>query len=73
MKMFELLTTESEREYSHGGGQVVAVLAFYSGDPSLNPAEAYSFSAKIAFEKDEHKQKEAGVGTLKRERKKETY
>ena len=52
---------------------MVAVLAFYSGDPSLNPAEAYSFSAKIAFEKDEHKQKEAGVGTLKRERKKETY
>ena len=26
-----------------GGGQVVCVLAFNSDDPSLNPAEAYSF------------------------------
>ena len=26
-----------------GGGQVVSVLAFYSDDPGLNPAEAYCF------------------------------
>ena len=25
-----------------GGSQVVSVLAFYSNDPGLNPAEAYS-------------------------------
>ena len=30
-----------------GGGQVVSVLAFYSDDPSSNPAEAYNFSCKI--------------------------
>ena len=33
---------------------MVNVLAFYSNDPSSNPAEAYSF----VFEKDENKQKE---------------
>ena len=27
-----------------GGGQVVSVLAFYSDDPSSNPAEVYNFS-----------------------------
>ena len=26
-----------------GGGQVVSVLAFYSDDPSSNPADDYSF------------------------------
>ena len=26
-----------------GGSQVVSVLAFYSNDPGLNPAEAYRF------------------------------
>ena len=30
-----------------GGGQVVSVLAFYSDNPSLNSAEAYSFFGKI--------------------------
>ena len=34
-------------------------------DPSSNPAEAYIYYVKIAFEKDKYKQKEAGVGTLK--------
>ena len=28
---------------THGGGLVVSVLAFYSYDPSSNPADAYSF------------------------------
>ena len=41
-----------------GGGQVVSVLAFYSDDPSSNPAEA----CEIVFEKNRNKQKEAGVG-----------
>ena len=26
-----------------GGGQVVSMFAFYSNDPSSNPAEVYSF------------------------------
>ena len=30
-----------------GGGQVVSVLAFYSDDPSSNPAEVYNFSVKL--------------------------
>ena len=38
------------------GGQVVSLLAFYSDDPSPNPAEVYSFYSKL-FEKNENKQK----------------
>ena len=41
---------------------MVSVLTFYSDDPSLNPAKAYSFSVKFLFEKKENKQKAAGVG-----------
>ena len=40
-----------------GGGQVVSELAFYSDDPSSNPAEVYNFSVKIVIEKNENKQK----------------
>ena len=40
-----------------GGGQVVSALAFYSDDPSSNPADAYRFSVQIVFEKNENKQK----------------
>ena len=43
------------------GGQLVSVLAFYSSDPSSNLAEAYNFSVKFVIEKNENKQKEAGV------------
>ena len=39
------------------GGQVVSVLAFYSVDPSSNPAYAYSFFLKFVIEKNENKQK----------------
>ena len=35
---------------------VVSMLAFYSGDPSLNRAEAFSFFCNILFEKNENKQ-----------------
>ena len=45
-----------------GGRQVVSMLAFYSIDLRLNLTEAYSFSVKFVFEKNENKQKEAGVG-----------
>ena len=40
-----------------GGGQVVSVLAFYSDDPSSNPAEVYNFSVKIVIEKNKNKLK----------------
>ena len=48
-----------------GGGQVVSVLAFYSNDPSSNPADAYSFSVEFVFEKNENKQKRGRVGPFK--------
>ena len=38
-----------------GGGQVVSIQAFYSDNPSLNPAEVYSFFVKFGFEKIENK------------------
>ena len=47
-----------------GGGLVVSVLAFYSDDPSSIPAEVYNFFCKNIVEKNENKQKEAGVGPL---------
>ena len=40
---------------------MVSMLAFNSDNPSLNPAEAYSFSVKFVFEKNENRQKEAGL------------
>ena len=43
---------------------MVSVLAFYSDDPSSNPAEAYRIFCNIVFEKNENKQKEARVGPL---------
>ena len=33
--------------YGRGGGQVVNMLAFFCGDPSLNPAEVYNVSVKL--------------------------
>ena len=44
---------------------MVSVLAFYSDDSSLDPAEASIFFVKSAIEKNNNKQKEAGVGLLK--------
>ena len=50
-----------------GGGQVVSLLAFYSNDPSSNPAKVYSFFCNIVFEKNENKQKRGRVWpTLKK-------
>ena len=45
-----------------GGGQVVSVLAFYSDDPSSNPAEVYNFSVKLLLKRTKINKKEAGVG-----------
>ena len=42
--------------WGRGGGQVVSVLAFYSDDPSSNPAEANNFFRIIVFKKNENKQ-----------------
>ena len=53
---------QQEDNLGSGGGLVVSVLAFYSDDPSLIPAEVYNFFCKIVAEKNENKQKEAVVG-----------
>ena len=34
-----------------GGGQVVYVVAFYSDDPSSNPAEVYNLSVRLLLNK----------------------
>ena len=49
-----------------GGGQVFSVLAFYSDDPSSNPAEVYNFSVKLILKRTKINKKEAGVGPLKK-------
>ena len=43
-----------------GGGQVVSVLAFYSDDPSSNPAEVYNFPVKLLLKRTKINKKEAG-------------
>ena len=40
-----------------GGGQVVSVLAFYSDNPSSNPAEVYNFSVKLLLKRTKIKTK----------------
>ena len=44
------------------GDQLVSVLAFFSYNPSSNPAEAFSLFRKICIKKNENKRKEARVG-----------
>ena len=44
---------------------MAGVLAFYSDDPILNPAEAYSFSGKFAFEKPKISKKRPELAYLK--------
>ena len=51
--------------WGSSGGQVVSVLALYSDDPSSNPAEACCLAVNYNFEKNENKEKEAGVDPLK--------
>ena len=47
-----------------GGGQVVSVLAFYSDDPSLIPAEL--FSVKLCWKRTKINKKRPVLTTLKR-------
>ena len=47
-----------------GAVVVVSMLAFYSDDLSLKPAEAYSFFCKIEFEKNENNKKRLGWPTF---------
>ena len=44
-----------------GGGQVVSVLAFYSDDPSSNPAEVYNFSVKLLLKRTKINKKRPGL------------
>ena len=44
-----------------GGGQVVSVLAFYSVDPSSNPAEVYNFSVKLLLKRTKINKKRPGL------------
>ena len=39
---FDFLPIFKQKYSGHGGGQVVSMLAFYSDDPSSNPAEAFA-------------------------------
>ena len=48
---------------SGGGGQVVSMLAFYSVDPSLNPAQVYSFNSVNCLKRTKINQ--TGIGTFK--------
>ena len=47
----------------HGGGLVVSVPAFYSDDPSSNPA---GYLINFLYEKMKINKKEAGVGPFKK-------
>ena len=50
---FSNIGSQTSSRQGGGGGQVVSVLAFYSDDPSLNPAAAYSFFCKICVWKEQ--------------------
>ena len=43
---------------------MVSVLAFYSDDPSSNPADAYSFSVKFVYEKNENKRLKTSIAKI---------
>ena len=58
--MFAEYSINSQKILGRCGGQVVGVLAFNSNNSSSNPAEAYSFSVKFMFEKNQNKQKGPG-------------
>ena len=46
---------------SGGGGLVVSMLVFYSGNASSNPAEAYSFSIKFCLKRTKINNKGPGL------------
>ena len=39
--------TKHYRDWGRGGGRVVNMLAIYSNNPSMKPAETYSFFSTI--------------------------
>ena len=46
-----------ESNLSRGGGQMVNVIAFYSGDTSLNPAEVCSFYSVKLYRRSKNKKR----------------
>ena len=52
---------------------MVSVLAFYSDDPSSNPAEVYNFSVKLLLIRTKINKKEAGVGPFFKKHKYRTH
>ena len=47
-----------------GGGQVVSVLAFYSDNPSSNPAEVYNFSVILLLKRTKINKKRPGLANF---------
>ena len=71
LKKNSIKWTKKERLDRDGDGQVVSLLAFYSDDPSSNPAEVYSWPQFLfckLFEKNVKKLKVARDPTFKKER-----
>ena len=58
---FEKNVTKTLFYPGRGGGQVVSVLAFYSDDPSSNPAEVYNFSVKLLLKRTKINKKRPGL------------
>ena len=58
---------QKDREFmGRGGGQSVSVLAFYSDDPSSNPAEVYNFSVKFLLKRTKINKKRPGLADFLR-------
>ena len=47
-----------------GGGQVVSALAYYSDNPSSDPADVYCFLLKFVFERTKINKKRPGLAHL---------
>ena len=57
---------KSLHKLGRDGGLVVSVLAFYSDDPSLIPAEFYNFSVKLLLKRTKINKKRSGMAHLKK-------
>ena len=64
-----LLSILCSQTGASGGGQVVSMLAFYSDNPSSNPAEACIFSVNFVFEKNENPHKRGSGWPILKNRK----
>ena len=62
----KIIKLSKKRSNGRGVGQGVSALSLNTDNPSLNPAEVYSFSVKFVFDKNEYKQKEVGIGPFLR-------